>query len=146
MSPDDGLPSHICCVCADKLEIAYDFKLQVEQADSVLREKFDSLNIKGELFFNDVDVHLHNVNRSGNNSELMEDANYVHADESIEEMERNSQTGLLKDHLALLQVQKMNEQSDQLLHNGTSHFSIKKQTVIRFKLIFLFKTLKDTFL
>lgn len=98
--PEDGLPTQICCVCAEKLESAYEFKLQVEQADSVLRTKFDCLNVKEELFFNDVEVHLHNVNRD-NSSEEMDHENYIGTEE----------TGLLKDHLALLQVQKLDQVS-----------------------------------
>ncbi|EFN62119.1 hypothetical protein EAG_15711, partial [Camponotus floridanus] len=34
MLPGDGLPAQVCYMCADKLESAYEFKLQVEQADS----------------------------------------------------------------------------------------------------------------
>ncbi|XP_014472291.1 PREDICTED: zinc finger protein 91-like isoform X2 [Dinoponera quadriceps] len=40
MLAGDGLPAQLCYVCADKLESAYEFKLQVEQADGVLRERF----------------------------------------------------------------------------------------------------------
>ncbi|XP_029665616.1 zinc finger protein 845-like [Formica exsecta] len=58
MLPDDGLPAQVCCVCADKLESAYEFKLQVEQADSVLRNRFIGGIIKEELFLNEVEIHL----------------------------------------------------------------------------------------
>lgn len=58
MMPGDGLPSHICCDCVAKLESAYKFKLQVEEADSVLRERMDSVaglnDVKEEFFFGDV--------------------------------------------------------------------------------------------
>lgn len=58
MLPGDGLPAQVCCVCADKLESAYEFKLQVEQADSVLRDRFVGGIIKEELFLNEVEIHL----------------------------------------------------------------------------------------
>lgn len=90
--PEDGLPSHICYSCTDKLESAYKFKLQVEQADSMLRERLDSLNMKEELFFSDVDVNLSSHRND------------------VEEITEESL--LLKDHMDLLNVQKITEQGD----------------------------------
>ncbi|XP_033220205.1 zinc finger protein 91-like isoform X2 [Belonocnema kinseyi] len=110
MIPGDGLPGQVCCVCADKLESAYDFKLQVEQADSVLREKYDTLNIKEELFFNDVEVHLEGE-RTRTRREINDNGEYVETTESLHDVGRDT---LLKDHLALLQVQKMAEQESML--------------------------------
>lgn len=94
MEPNDGLPSSICCACSDKLEAAYKFKLQVEQADSVLRERLDSLNMKEDLFFTDEDVNL---------SSHRNDVGEI-TDESL----------LLKDHMDLLNVQKISEGEDEL--------------------------------
>ena len=88
MMPGDGLPSYICCVCSANLESAYKFKLQVEQADNVLRERLKSLDVKPELFFNDLDVNL--TSHRNNVGEISE--------ESL----------LLKDHMDLLNVQKIN--------------------------------------
>ncbi|OXU23554.1 hypothetical protein TSAR_013204 [Trichomalopsis sarcophagae] len=90
--PGDGLPSHICYDCTDKLDSAYKFKLQVEQADSMLRERLDSLNMKEELFFSDVDVNLpsHRNDMGGITEESL----------------------LLKDHMDLLNVQKITHHED----------------------------------
>ncbi|KAH0548426.1 zinc finger protein 26-like isoform X2 [Cotesia glomerata] len=107
---DDGLPTHVCCDCAEKLESAYEFKLQVEQADSLLREKYDSLNIKEELFFNEVEVRLENERHddvTGMVDEHYDVTNTVSDDKSP----------LLKDHLALLQVEKLTHQHEQYLED-----------------------------
>ena len=124
--PGDGLPGQVCCVCADKLESAYDFKLQVEQADSVLREKFDTLNIKEELFFNDVEVHLEGE-RTRTRREINDNGEYVETTESLHDVSRDT---LLKDHLALLQVQKIAEQESMLQQGNfifydNIHFNVK---------------------
>lgn len=52
IKPDDGLPSHICLECSDKLESAYNFKLQVERSDIVLRDKLCSFNNSEKEEFN----------------------------------------------------------------------------------------------
>ncbi|XP_043466732.1 zinc finger protein 91-like isoform X2 [Leptopilina heterotoma] len=122
MLPGDGLPGQVCCDCADKLEAAYDFKLQVEQADSVLREKFDTLNIKEELFFNDVEVHLEGE-RTRVRREINDNGEYVEATESLHDDGRDT---LLKDHLALLQVEKIAEQESMLQH-GVEHLQEQLQ-------------------
>jgi hypothetical protein len=109
------LPSHICCNCTDKLESAYKFKLQVEQADSVLRERLDSLNIKEELFFSHEDVnlssHRHNI------GEITE--------ESL----------LLKDHMDLLNVEKINERDDlKNLQKETNSIEIEEHEMKDYKI------------
>ncbi|XP_023247341.1 zinc finger protein 845-like [Copidosoma floridanum] len=58
VAPDDGLPSQICCECGDKLDLSYKFKLQVEESHAILKEKFDSFNVKQEFFFHDADVNI----------------------------------------------------------------------------------------
>ncbi|XP_051163931.1 zinc finger protein Xfin-like isoform X2 [Leptopilina boulardi] len=122
MLPGDGLPGQVCCDCADKLEVAYDFKLQVEQADSVLREKYDTLNIKEELFFNDVEVHLEGE-RTRVRREINDNGEYVEATESLHDDGRDT---LLKDHLALLQVEKIAEQ-ESILQHGVEHLQEQLQ-------------------
>lgn len=119
MEPDDGLPSRVCTDCAEKLESAYEFKLQVEQADNVLRERFDSINIKEELFFNEVEVHLE-VDRSEAMNDVHLECHYQHPtevlpEESNNEKERNE--ALLKNQLALLQVENLVERQ-QLSQEG----------------------------
>lgn len=106
--PGDGLPGQVCCECADKLDSAYEFKLQVEQADNVLRQRYDSLNIKEELFFNEVEVHLDNGEQGQDMHALEVDAHYQATVDSLTagHVDDDKPT-LLKDHLALLQVQKL---------------------------------------
>ncbi|KAK2580433.1 hypothetical protein KPH14_006178 [Odynerus spinipes] len=111
MLPGDGLPTRVCTDCAEKLESAYEFKLQVEQADNVLRERFDGINIKEELFFNEVEVHLE-VDRNEAINDVHLESHYQHAtevltEESSNDKERND--SLLKDQLALLQVENLVE-------------------------------------
>ncbi|XP_008556329.1 zinc finger protein 160 isoform X1 [Microplitis demolitor] len=108
--PDDGLPTQVCCECADKLESAYEFKLQVEQADSLLREKYDSLNIKEELFFNEVEVRLENE-RHDDVTDMVDEHYEVTGSVS------DDKTSLLKDHLALLQVEKLTHHQEQYLED-----------------------------
>ncbi|XP_012284886.1 zinc finger protein 91 [Orussus abietinus] len=115
MLPGDGLPAQVCCTCAEKLESAYEFKLQVEQADSVLRERFDNVNIKEELFFNEVEVHLE-ADRTDEGEEMHVEISYQDDSDTICHSSHNSQSTLLKDHLALLQVEKLAEQ-ERVLHH-----------------------------
>ena len=104
------MPGQVCCECADKLESAYEFKLQVEQADNVLRQRYDSLNIKEELFFNEVEVHLEGE-RSQDVHTLEVDAHYQATVDSLTAAEADSEKPtLLKDHLALLEVEKLARQ------------------------------------
>lgn len=103
MLPGDGLPTQLCCTCADKLESAYEFKLQVEQADTVLREKFLSMSIKDELFFNEVEVDLDTDRNEG----IEMDVNIDY--ESTTVLSNQSEKNLLKDQLMLLQVEKLTE-------------------------------------
>lgn len=110
MLPGDGLPTHVCCVCADKLESAYDFKLQVEQADTVLRERFVTMHIKEELFFDDVEVHLESGGQNDSISEMQVEDHYQSSAESLASMSQEEKTSLLKDQLDLLRVDKLDEQ------------------------------------
>uniref|UniRef100_A0A1B6F7Q5 ZAD domain-containing protein n=1 Tax=Cuerna arida TaxID=1464854 RepID=A0A1B6F7Q5_9HEMI len=41
MRKDDGLPSHICCNCASKVQSTYDFLRLCEMSDSFLRQYLD---------------------------------------------------------------------------------------------------------
>ncbi|XP_012253228.2 zinc finger protein 729-like [Athalia rosae] len=112
MLPGDGLPAQVCASCAAKLDAAYEFKLQVEQADGVLRERYMSLNIKDELFFNEVEIHLE-TNQSGDKiGEQSTDIDIQLCPESIQEAELNDTTEephLLEDDLALLRVKNRSE-------------------------------------
>ncbi|XP_078040166.1 uncharacterized protein LOC144471720 [Augochlora pura] len=110
MVPGDGLPTRVCCLCADKLESAYEFKLQVEQADTVLREKFVTMNMKEELFFNEVEVHLEVGERNEDIERMHIESHYQNAVETLETMSNDEKSSLLKDQLALLQVEKLAEQ------------------------------------
>lgn len=86
------MPGRLCCMCAEKLETAYEFKLQVEQADSFLREKCDGIGVKEEIYFNEVEVHL---NAS---------AQQVSGDSQQYQQVECPRPALLKDHLELLEV------------------------------------------
>lgn len=110
MLPGDGLPTQVCCVCADKLESAYEFKLQVEQADNVLREKFIGINMKEELFFNEVEVHL-DTERNHNMTEINVNAHYESAATVLPEQTENEKN-ILKEQLVLLQVEKLTESEE----------------------------------
>lgn len=121
MVPDDGLPAQVCCDCADKLEAAYEFKLQVEQADNVLRQRYDGLNIKEELFFNEVEVHLE-AERGDDVHSLNVDAHYQATVDSLNGVDADAEkSGLLKDHLALLEVEKLAKEQSALEGNGIFH-------------------------
>ncbi|XP_053978850.1 zinc finger protein 91-like [Hylaeus volcanicus] len=108
MVPGDGLPTRVCCICADKLESAYEFKLQVEQADTVLRERFVAMNMKEELFFNEVEVHLEPGDQGGGIGEMHMEHDYQSTVESLGSMSREEKS-LLKDQLSLLEVGKLDE-------------------------------------
>lgn len=97
MLPGDGLPTRVCCICADKLESAYEFKLQVEQADTVLRERFVTMNMKEELFFNEVEVHLEAGERNENMGEIHMETHYQTTTEALESMSQEEKSSLLKD-------------------------------------------------
>lgn len=108
MLPGDGLPTQLCCVCADKLESAYEFKLQVEQADGILRERLLGINIKEELFFNEVEVQL-DAERNDAIGELSEAPDY---ESEVTELSVQSEDdkNLLKDEqLVLLEVEKLEQ-------------------------------------
>lgn len=107
MLPGDGLPTQLCYICAEKLELAYEFKLQVEQADSVLREKFLGISIKEELFFNEVEIHL-DADRSENVDEMDVSVDYESTATALPE-QSETEKNLLKDQLMLLQVEKLSE-------------------------------------
>lgn len=110
MLPGDGLPTRVCCICADKLESAYEFKLQVEQADTVLRERFVTMSMKEELFFNEVEVHLEADEPNENMGEMQMENQYAATTEALESISPEEKPSLLKDQLALLQVEKLVEQ------------------------------------
>lgn len=108
MLPGDGLPAQLCCICADKLESAYEFKLQVEQADGILRERLLGMNIKEELFFNEVEVQL-DAERNDAVGELSDGADY---ESEVTELSGQSEDdkSILKDgQLILLQVEKLEQ-------------------------------------
>ncbi|XP_015174712.1 PREDICTED: zinc finger protein 91 isoform X1 [Polistes dominula] len=125
MLPGDGLPPHICNECTDKLESAYEFKLQVEQADNVLREKFDG--IKEELFFNEVEVHLE-VDRSDAINDIHLESHYQHENEGLTEESENEKS-LLKEQLALLHVEKLVER-EQLREEENNSQILEQQNMI----------------
>lgn len=121
MLPGDGLPSRVCCLCADKLESAYEFKLQVEQADTVLRERFVTMNIKEELFFNEVEVHLDAGERNEGIEEMHIENHYQNSTGSLAPMSQEEKSSLLKDQLALLQVEKLTENEQAMRGNLRSN-------------------------
>lgn len=105
MLPGDGLPAQVCCVCADKLESAYEFKLQVEQADSVLRNRFIGGIIKEELFLNEVEIHL-----DDERNDDMEDMNVSTDYESTVTVlpeETDVDKNFLKEQLMILENEKL---------------------------------------
>lgn len=101
MLPGDGLPAQVCSVCADKLESAYDFKLQVEQADSVLRDRFVGGIIKEELFLNEVEIHLDD----DRNNEINVNTDYESAVTVLSSQE--SDKNFLKEQLMILEDDKL---------------------------------------
>lgn len=123
MVPGDGLPNKICCVCAAKLESAHEFKLQVEQADSVLREKCESLNIKAELFFNEVEVHLE-AERNETINDIQITNSFETTNDTLTGASLTDKPTLLKDQFALLQVQQLGQHEHQVLHKGKSFYFV----------------------
>lgn len=96
MLPGDGLPAQVCCVCANKLESAYEFKLQVEQADIVLKERLVGGIIKEELFLNEVEIDLDDE-RNNTEEETVDSDNYESAEVLTEES--NIDKSFLKEKL-----------------------------------------------
>ncbi|XP_011880586.1 PREDICTED: zinc finger protein 91-like [Vollenhovia emeryi] len=107
MLPGDGLPGQVCCMCADKLESAYEFKLQVEQADNVLREKLVGGIIKEELFLNEVEIHL-DADRSDGIDEISVNADYESA-ATVLPVESAADKNFLKGQLLLFETEKLTE-------------------------------------
>lgn len=106
MLPGDGLPAQVCCMCADKLESAYEFKLQVEQADNVLREKLVSGMIKEELFLNEVEIHL-DAERNDSIDEMNVGADYEST--TMLPVESADDKNFLKNQLMILEAEKLVE-------------------------------------
>jgi len=104
MLPGDGLPAQVCCMCADKLESAYEFKLQVEQADNVLRERYVGGIIKEELFFNEVEVHL-DTERNNDIEEMNISDQYEPPSAVL--IESDAEKNFLKDQLIILDEDKL---------------------------------------
>lgn len=104
MLPGDGLPAQVCYMCADKLESAYEFKLQVEQADSVLRDRFVGGIIKEELFLNEVEIHLDDDERNEDIEDM--DANYESTVTVLSE-ESDADKNFLKEQLMILEHEKL---------------------------------------
>ncbi|XP_034947213.1 zinc finger protein 62 homolog [Chelonus insularis] len=134
--PGDGLPPHVCCDCADKLEAAYEFKLQVEQADSLLREKYDNFNIKEELIFNEVEVRPEDERHEEVTESHHVDAHYEIATDNLNSDITAVKPTLLKDHLALLEVQKLSHQNDfAIQHNhivqNPNHIETEEQYIVQ---------------
>ncbi|XP_016922264.1 zinc finger protein 62 isoform X4 [Apis cerana] len=125
MLPGDGLPTRVCWMCADRLESAYEFKLQVEQADTVLREKFVTMNMKEELFFNEVEVHLEAGEQNENIGEMHVENDYQSAN-TLTSMSREEKSSLLKNQLTLLQTEKLNEQEEQSIAEQNSSTVIEE--------------------
>ncbi|XP_012542969.2 zinc finger protein 26 isoform X2 [Monomorium pharaonis] len=116
MLPGDGLPAQVCCVCADKLESAYEFKLQVEQADSVLRERLIGGIIKEEeIFLNEVEIHL-DTERNDNIEEISINTDYESNATLPVESEANK--NFLKNQLMILQAEKLEETEGGMQQNS----------------------------
>jgi len=107
MIPGDGLPAQVCCLCADKLESAYEFKLQVEQADNVLRGKLVDGIIKEELFLNEVEIHL-DTERNDNIEDMNMSADYE-STTTVLPVESTADKNFLKDQLMILEAEKLAE-------------------------------------
>ncbi|KYM97645.1 Zinc finger protein 26 [Cyphomyrmex costatus] len=105
MLPGDGLPTQVCCMCADKLESAYELKLQVEQANNVLREKFMG-RMKDDLFLNEVDMHLHAEKNNGL-EEINDSADY--GSTGTLPVETETDKNFLKNQLIILEAEKLAE-------------------------------------
>jgi len=106
MLPGDGLPAQVCCMCADKLESAYEFKLQVEQADNVLRERLVGRIIKEELFLNEVEIHL-DTERNDDLEEITVSTDYEST--ATLPVESEVDKNFLKNQLMILEAEKLAE-------------------------------------
>lgn len=95
----------MCCVCADKLESAYEFKLQVEQADSVLRNRFVGGIIKEELFLNEVEIHLDDE-RNDDIEDMNVNTDYEPTVTVLPE-ETDADKNFLKEQLMILENEKL---------------------------------------
>lgn len=93
-------------MCADKLESAYEFKLQVEQADNVLRERLVGGIIKDELFLNEVEIHL-DAEKNNDLEEMNDSADYESTDTLPVETETDK--NFLKRQLMILEAEKLAE-------------------------------------
>lgn len=100
MLPGDGLPAQVCCMCADKLESAYEFKLQVEQADIVLKERLVGGIIKEELFLNEVEIDLDDEQNDTAN-ETIDSDNYDDCTVEVLTEQSSTNTNFLKDELTI---------------------------------------------
>uniref|UniRef100_A0A1B6J6N9 Protein krueppel n=1 Tax=Homalodisca liturata TaxID=320908 RepID=A0A1B6J6N9_9HEMI len=94
MYSGDGLPQKVCFGCVAKLETAYEFKLQVEQADKVLRSKSETLDIK-EKFFSEEGVSAEADNDNGVDESYMDDS-FVDMDDDAEKTIENENCTTLK--------------------------------------------------
>lgn len=95
-------------MCADKLESAYEFKLQVEQADNVLREKLVGRIIKEELFLNEVEIHL-DAERNDGIDEMNVSADYESGTTAVLPVESAADKNFLKNQLMILEAEKLVE-------------------------------------
>ncbi|XP_046662338.1 uncharacterized protein LOC124355302 isoform X3 [Homalodisca vitripennis] len=94
MYSGDGLPQKVCFGCVAKLETAYEFKLQVEQADKVLRSKSETLDIK-EKFFSEEGVSAEADSDNGVDESYMDDS-FVDMDDDAEKTIENENCTTLK--------------------------------------------------
>lgn len=93
-------------MCADKLESAYEFKLQVEQADNILRERLVGGIIKEELFLNEVEIHL-DSERTDSLEELNVSADYTST--TTLSVDSEADKNFLKNQLMILEAEKLAE-------------------------------------
>ncbi|EZA60673.1 hypothetical protein DMN91_007108 [Ooceraea biroi] len=120
MLPGDGLPAQVCCMCADKLESAYEFKLQVEQADNVLRERYVGGIIKEELFFNEVEVHL-DAERNDDMDEMNISDHYNLSEPGgVVLSESDAEKNFLKDQLIILEQDKLSPKPEEMQQSENS--------------------------
>ncbi|XP_024889851.1 zinc finger protein 91-like [Temnothorax curvispinosus] len=127
MLPGDGLPAQVCCMCAAKLESAYEFKLQVEQADNVLRGKLVGGIIKEELFLNEVEIHL-DAERNDNIEEISVSTDYE-STTTVLPVESAADKNFLKNQLMILEAEKLSETEEiqQDLEQDNSRESIVEE-------------------
>uniref|UniRef100_A0A1B6K9G9 Protein krueppel n=2 Tax=Graphocephala atropunctata TaxID=36148 RepID=A0A1B6K9G9_9HEMI len=103
MIPNDGLPQKLCCGCAAKLESAFEFKLQVEQADTVLRSKSHSMDIK-DKFFSEEGVPAEVDSDNGMDDNFLDDT-FEEMDGSAEQNIPDGTPLILNGQTALKQVE-----------------------------------------